>query len=248
MKSLLISLLLILSGSALSAQTAAEIIQKSEDVLRGSSNIVEMKMIIERPKWSREMVMKAWNKGEDLSLILIKSPARDEGTTFLKRDKEIWNYVPNIERVVKMPPAMMMQSWMGSDFTNDDLVRNSSVIEDYDQEIVGEEEIDGRMCYVIELVPKEDAPVLWGMLKTWITKEDFLQMRLEFYDEDEDLVNRMVMSDIKEMDGKLLPSKMTITPEEDPESKTIIEYIDMQFDEPIEDEFFSVQTMKRIRE
>ncbi len=230
------------------AQEAKEILQKSEEVLRGSSTIIDMKMTIVRPKWTREMQMKVWAKGNDYSLIYLKAPKRDEGTTFLKREKEIWNWIPNIERVVKMPPSMMMQSWMGSDFTNDDLVRSSSVIDDYDQTLIGETEMNDRMAYEIELIPKPDAPVVWGKVKTWISKEDYLQLRLEFYDEDDYLVNVMEMGDIKEMGGRVLPAKMTITPEEEPDNQTIIEYLSIEFDTEIPEETFSVPFMKRVRE
>jgi len=229
-------------------QSAEEILQKSEDYLRGSTLIAEMQMTIERPKWTREMGMKIWSQGDEYSMIYLKKPKRDEGTTFLKRDKEIWNWVPSIERVVKMPPAMMMQSWMGSDFTNDDLVRSSSVVDDYDQEITGEVTLEERVCYEITLIPKPEAPVVWGKVISYISKEDFLQLKTEFYDEDDYLINTLVASNIKEMGGKTFPTKMTITPEEDPENKTIVEYLDIQFDKPIDPEFFSVSQMKRIRE
>jgi len=241
---LLISLLATFSY----AQDAKEIIQKSEDNLRGSSTIAEMKMTIVRPKWTREMQMKVWAKGNDYSLIYLKAPKRDEGTTFLKRDKEIWNWLPNIERVVKMPPSMMMQSWMGSDFTNDDLVRSSSIIEDYEHNLIGETVINDLDAYEIDLIPKPDAPVVWGKVKTWISKENYLQLKIEFYDEDDYLVNSMDMSDIKDLGGRLLPTKITITPEEEPDNQTIIEYISMKFDTDIDDAIFTVQHMKRLRE
>jgi len=228
--------------------SAKEILTKSEQNVRGTSNIAEMKMTIVRPKWTREMQMKVWSIGEKYSLIYLKAPKRDEGTTFLKRDKEVWNWVPSIERVVKMPPAMMLQSWMGSDFTNDDLVRGSSIVEDYDHTVIGEENIEGKDCYIIEMIPKPEAPVVWGKVKNWISKDDFLQLKIEFYDEDDYLVNTMAMSEIKELGGKVIPSKLTITPEEEPENQTVIEYIEMDFEADIEESFFTVNSMKRVRE
>jgi len=229
-------------------EDAKDILTKSEEYLRGTTNIAEMKMTIIRPKWTREMQMKVWSIGDTYSLIYMKAPKRDEGTTFLKRDKEIWNWVPSIERVVKMPPAMMLQSWMGSDFTNDDLVRGSSIIDDYDHKVIGEENVEGKDCYVIELIPKPEAPIVWGKVKNWISKEDYLQLKIEFYDEDDFLVNTMAMTEIKDLGGKTFPTKMMIIPEEDPENKTLIEYIDMEFDAPLEESFFTVNSMKRIRE
>lgn len=241
-----IGLLGMLGTLSSNAQTAIEIIQKAEENFRASENIAEIKMTIVRPKWEREMVMKSWNKGEEKALILVKSPARDKGTTFLKNDKEIWNWVPSIEKVVKLPPSMMLQSWMGSDFTNDDLVRNSSIEEDYEHKVLGEEEIDGRMAYKIELIPKPDAPVVWGKITTWITKENYLQVKTEFYDEDDFLINVMMADKIQEMDGRLIPARMTITPVEEEGNKTIIEYLSIDFDAEIDESMFTVQQMKRM--
>ena len=97
------------------AQDAYQIIKQAEEHLRGASQKAEMSIEVQRPKWSRTMDIKAWSLGNDYSFILINAPARDKGTVFLKREKEIWNWQPKIEKVIKLPPSMMMQSWMGSD-------------------------------------------------------------------------------------------------------------------------------------
>ncbi|MDX5405204.1 MAG: outer membrane lipoprotein-sorting protein, partial [Bacteroidota bacterium] len=117
---------------------ATEIVRRSEEKLRGESSKATIQIKIVRPSWSRTLEAKTWSKGTDYSMILITAPARDQGTVFLKRDKEIWNWVPNIERTVKLPPSMMMQSWMGSDFNNDVLIQESSVVKDYSHKLVGE--------------------------------------------------------------------------------------------------------------
>lgn len=216
--------------------------------MRGSTSaITEMTITIVRPKWQREMTLKSWSKGEELSLSLIKSPAKEKGITFLKRHKEIWNWMPAIERTIKLPPSMMMQSWMGTDFTNDDLVRESSILNDYDQKIVGDSTILGRKCWKIQLDPKPDAPVVWGKLIVFIDQEDYIQLRSEMYDEDGFLVNTMNSMDIKEMGGKKLAAKMEMIPEEDPGNKTIMEITGIEFDKPIDDEFFTTSNMKRIK-
>lgn len=240
-------IILLLTTFTLNAQTALEIIEKAEDNFRGTSNISEVKMTIERPKWTREMTMKSWTIGEQYALILVQGPVRDKGTAFLKKEKEIWNWLPSIEKVVKLPPSMMMQSWMGSDFTNDDLVQNSSIINDYEHEIIGEETIGEYLCYKLQLTPKPDAPVVWGKVISWISKEGYLQLKTEFFDEDEYLINRMEASQVKEMDGRTIPTKMTITPVEDEGNRTTIEYLSMDFDVEIDPDIFSVQHMKRLR-
>jgi outer membrane lipoprotein-sorting protein len=229
------------------AQDATEIIRKAENKLRGSSSFSEMKMTVVRPDWSREVSMKSWSLGTELSLILITGPARDKGMAFLKREREIWNWQPSIDRTIKMPPSMMMQSWMGSDFTNDDLVRESSIIEDYHHNLLGSEMVDERECWKIELVPKEDAAVVWGRVLLWVDQADYLQLKTEFYDEDDYLVNTMLGKNLKVMDGKLLPSVMEIIPAEEEGHKTVLEYLSLDFDIDVKESFFSVQNMKRIR-
>ena len=146
-----------------------------------------------------------------------------------------------------MPPSMMMQSWMGSDFTNDDLVKESSIINDYTHTFLEEDNIEGRDCYVIQLIPKEDAPVVWGKIISWIDKKDYLQLKSEMYDEEGYLVNTMYGKELKVLGGKLLPSILEIIPEEEEGHKTIVEYVELTFDEPISESFFSTKNLKRVR-
>lgn len=230
------------------SQDARTLIQKSEEVRRGiESSQANMTMRIVRPDWSREMSLKFWAKGDDYALILVTAPARDEGTATLKRDNEVWSWMPRIERTIKLPPSMMSQSWMGSDFKNDDLVRENSLIDDYTHRLLGKETLEGRVCYKIELIPKAEAAVVWGKVIMWIDQQDFLQLKSEFYDEDEILVNVMTGSDIRQMGGKTLATQMTLEPVEEEGHQTILIYHDIVFDQPIKESFFTVQNMKRVR-
>lgn len=229
------------------AQNAKDIVRKADEKLRGSSQMAEMKMTIVRPKWTREIAIKSWSKGEDYALMYITAPARDKGVVFLKRQKEIWNWQPTIDRMIKLPPSMMTQSWMGSDFKNDDLVRQSSVIDDFEHKLLGTEVIDGRDCYRIEMVPHESAAVIWGKVISWIDKKDYLQLKTEFYDEENILVNTMYGKNVKTIGNKLLPAIMEVIPADQPQQKTIIEYVSLQFDIPLTDQFFTVQNAKSIK-
>lgn len=243
-------LLLTLTSASAVAQNpdAVQIIRKADEKMRGTtSSFGEMTMTIVRPSWTRDITIKSWSKGADKALILITAPARDKGTVFLKRNKEMWNWRPAIDRVIKMPPSMMMQSWMGSDFTNDDLVRESSIVEDYRHKLLGSEKRDGMDCWKIELTPRPDAPVVWGRIVTWIEKKDYLQLRSEFYDEEGDLINTMTASDIRSLGGKTLPTTLTMTPADQPGHKTVIRYRQLTFDQPIEDRFFTEQQMRRVQ-
>lgn len=229
------------------AQNIKEIIKKADEKMRGTSSQGEMTMIIERPSWSRTVTMKNWTLGNDYSLITITAPAKEKGQVFLKRKKEMWNWVPNIERMIKIPPSMMMQSWMGSDFTNDDLVRESSLVRDYTHTIIGEDTLDGFLCYKAELIPLDDAPVVWGKVLMWISKEEYHWLKAEFYDEDDYLVNTEILTDVKMMDDRVIPTRMEMIPADEEGHKTILIFKDIKFNIKLKESFFSQQNMKRIR-
>ncbi len=227
--------------------TALDIIKKADEKLRGKSSQSTMTMKIVRPKYTRTMKLKSWSKGTDYSLMLVTSPARDKGTATLKRKKEMWSWQPRIKRTIKMPPSMMMQSWMGSDITNDDLVRQSSIVKDYTHKKLGKETIEKRSCYKIELTPKPDAPVVWGKIEIWIDTEEYMQMKTKFYDEDGYLVNTMLGKDVKKFGTKTLPATMEIIPADEKGHKTVLTYNALKFDVNLEDSFFSIQNMKKVR-
>lgn len=230
-----------------SAQSAEEIVRQAYEKMEGESSRAEITMKIVRPNWDRSVSMKSWSLGEDYSLILITAPARDEGTSFLMRNNEIWNWLPDVNRTIKMPPSMMSQSWMGSDFSNNDLVRESSVITDYTYALLDDETIDGYDCYKIEMIPKPDAPIVWSSVVSFISKEEYLNLRVEYYDEDDEMVRVMTGSEVAQLGGRLLPTRMEMIPIEDEGNKTIITYQDIEFDIEISERFFSIQNMKRVQ-
>ncbi len=238
--------LLLAMGEIAFAQSAVEIVRRADLNMRGESSESEIVMTILRPNWTRSITMKGWSLGTHYSMVYITAPARDAGTSFLKRRNEIWNWVPNIGRTVKLPPSMMMQSWMGSDFTNDDLVRESSIVDDYTHTLLGEETIEGLRCHKIEMKPKPDAPVVWDRILVWISTDDYLQLRSEFYDEFGELVNIMVGSDVKVFDGRKIPSRMEMIPVEKKGHKTVMEYKKLTFKTNLKEDFFSVANMRRV--
>ena len=228
-------------------QSAKEIVTRANDLLRGKSSQSTAIMKVIKPDWSREMKTKIWMLEPDYAMILITEPARDKGTVTLKRKKEMWNWIPSIQRIIKIPPSMMMQPWMGSDFNNDDLVRESSIIKDYTQSLIGEETIGGYDCYKVLLIPKPDAGVVWGKMIIWIAKKGYLELKTEYYDEDGNLVKYMTGSQVKEMGGRTIPSYWEMIPVDKPGEKTVLEYKSMEFNFDISPSFFSEQNMKRVR-
>jgi outer membrane lipoprotein-sorting protein len=247
MKNQLFLIIGLIISSISNSQDIKEIVRQADEKFRGTTSQGEMTMIIERPAWSREVSMKNWSLGNEYSLIYITAPAKEKGQVFLKRDKEMWNWVPNIERMIKIPPSMMMQSWMGSDFTNDDLVRESSIINDYTHKLLGEENIDGYDCYKAELLPLDDAPVVWGKIIMWISKQEYYWLKAEYYDEDGYLVNTEILSEIKQMDDRKIPTHLEMIPADEPGNKTILIFNNIKFNVKLDESFFSQQNMKRIR-
>jgi outer membrane lipoprotein-sorting protein len=236
--------------NALLAQnlSATDIVRKADEKFNGeksSYSVMSMKVI--RPEWQRTIEFKSWTLGKDYALALITAPAKETGQTFLKRGSEMWSWNPSISRLIKLPPSMMSQGWMGSDYTNDDILRESSVVNDYTHEIVGEEDIGGRLCYKINMTAREDASIVWGRQIRWIDKKDFLVLKAELYDEDGFLVRTETGSEIKVMDGRTITSKIELVPEEEPENKTLVEIREIKFNIPVEENYFSQQNMKRVR-
>jgi outer membrane lipoprotein-sorting protein len=228
--------------------TAKEIVRKADAKMRGEkSSYSTMTMTIVRPTWERTIGFKNWTKGTEYSLALITAPAKEKGQAYLKREKEMWSWNPTINRMIKLPPSMLAQGWMGSDFTNDDLLNESSVVVDYTHKKMGEEDIDGRKCYKIELIPLEDAAVVWGKIYIWISVKDYLWMKAEYYDEDDYLVKTELAYDIKNMDGRIIPAKYELIPADKQGHKTVVVMDEIKFNIPISDDFFSQQNMKKVR-
>lgn len=244
----LLSLGVLISSASWAQMDASEIVARSDAQMRGDSSYSTATMNIIRPDWTRSMSMKSWTKGQELSLVLITAPAKDKGSASLKRYREMWNWIPNIERVIKIAPSMLGQSWMGSDFTNDDLINQSSIVVDYNHSLIGEETIDGELTYVIDAQAKPDAPVVWSKVTLWISKQHYLQRKAEFYDEFDELVNTMTTYDVRSMGGRMLATRMQMEPADKPGHRTELITHDAQFDFNIGDDFFSQAQMKSIRD
>ncbi|EGQ9161049.1 outer membrane lipoprotein-sorting protein [Vibrio parahaemolyticus] len=242
------ALLFLLFTSLSYAESAFDIVQKSDQAMRGKSSYSEATMEIVRPDWTRSMTMKSWTKGSELSLVLVTAPAKDKGSASLKRHREMWNWVPSIERVIKIAPSMLSQSWMGSDFTNDDLINQSSIVVDYQHALLGNDSFEGDKVWVIEATAKPDAPVVWNKVTLWISQSTYLQRKVEFYDEFDERVNVLTTYDVKELGGRKIATRMEMKPVDKPGNKTIFTTHQAQFDFDINDDFFSQQQMKSLRD
>ncbi len=246
-----ILLILIIAGSIngfAQQLSATDIVKRADDKMRGeksSYSIMTMKIV--RPTWERSVSFKSWGKGAELSLVYITSPVRDRGQAFLKINREMWSWNPQINRTIKLPASMLSQGWMGSDFTNDDLLNQRSIVIDYNHEVEGEEVVSGELCFKIILNPKPDAPVVWGKIVMWISKKHEIILKTEYYDEDKYLVKSEIGKDLREMDGRYMPATFELIPADEEGNKTIVTIDEIKFNIPVEDSFFSQQNMMRVR-
>lgn len=243
-----IAVILILStGTAMAENPSADqLVKAGFEYYRGKASESVVQMVIHRPDWNREMKMAAWTKGDADSLIRIESPAKDKGNGTLKKGKDMWMFNPKVNRVIKLPPSMMSQSWMGSDFSNDDLAKTDSILNDYTHTIERTEEISGKRVYWIKSMPKPDAPVIWGMQKLAV-REDHIILAQEYYDEDMVLVKSMKCYDIKMMDDRLFPVKWRMEKADSGDSYTELIYDKIRFLASLPSNVFTVSNLKNPR-
>jgi len=225
------------------AQDAQILVKDSFNYMRGETSVSTVVMTIHRPDWQRTMMIKAWTKGQEDSIFRIISPPRDHGNGTLKRGREMWMYNPKVNRVIKIPPSMMSQAWMGSDFSNNDLSKTESLIEDYTHTVIGTETHEGGKVYIIKSMPKPEAPVVWGMQKLKI-REDHIFLAQGFYDEDLQLVKIMTTLQIQMLGGKLYPKVWKMQKADVIDEYTVLEYKELVFDKDMPDRLFTLSSLK----
>jgi len=227
------------------AQDAKQIVQRAEDAIKGkTSSHSIMEMTITTPDYTRTMKMESWSIGDEKALVNILSPAREAGNRTLKLGNDIWMYLRNTETTIRIPPSMMLQSWNGSDYTYDDMVRGETLAEDYDITIIGSEKIEDVECWELQLIPKPNAPVVWGKIIYWARKEDNLPAQAEYFDEKGKLVRTMMMSDFKVMGGRKIPTVWTMY-NSDKTHSTEIEMDKASFDTKIPSSTFSLKELEK---
>lgn len=209
------------------AARAKALIDKMEDMYRGKSSKADVTMRIETPQYQRTLEMQARSMGTARSFIRIVTPRKDHGIATLKIDKEMWNYFPKINKVIKIPPSMMMGSWMGSDFTNDDLVKETTLTTEYDLQMD-----ESANQYRITLIPKQDTVTVWGKIDYVIGKKPLIPLSESFYDDAGKLVRKLTFKKPRDFSGRMLPSVLEMVPLNKPGHRTVITYDTLQFDPP----------------
>lgn len=231
---------LFISALTQADEAALDLLKKVDQLYRSDSSTSTMKMQIVTPNWERTLTMESWTIGMDDTFIRVLSPVKDRGVATLKKDKDMWNYFPKINKVIKVPPSMMMGSWMGSDFTNDDLVREVSLVEEYE---VDKKDEDKNWRLI--LVPKKETVTVWGRIEIVIEQSSLLPLEQAYYNEKGEKVRVMTFSDVKDFGDKRMPATMTMVPLNKDGHKTIIIYEKANFDVKIENNIFTLRHLQR---
>ena len=219
------------------------ILKKIDDLYRSQTSAAELTMTIVTPNWQRTLVLRGWTKGQDRMFIRILSPLKEQGVGTLKIDNEMWNYFPKTDKVMKLPPSMMMSSWMGSDFTNDDLVKEYKLAEDFQSRFIQPGNAEPGVLY-IESRPKEGLPIIWDKSVAAVRESDLIPLWQDFYDERGTLVRSLRFADVKTFGARRVPSVMEMVPRTKEGYKTVIRYQKLQFDVPIAEEIFSLRNLQ----
>lgn len=239
---LLLFPLLLLSSLSLGAENLKQIVDHVDKLYRSNSSKTEVEMEIINPNWERTLRMQIWTETMKNTFISIDYPNKEKGSGTLRKDSEMWNYFPKVGKVVKVPPSMMMSSWMGSDFNNDDLVKETTLSEDYQASFI--KNTDTKI-YVIELLPLKTTVTVWGKIILTVNKENLMPIKEEYFDEKGVKIRTLQFSDYKKLGGRLIPARLELTPEGKSDQKTIIKYLNANFDLPLPGDTFTLINLQR---
>ena len=245
---LVVCLLACWVGGALAQEmTADEIIRKAMDHYRGLTSYSELSMTIHRPDWERSMMMRAWTEGDKRTLVRVIEPKKDAGNGTLSVDGNMWTYTPRINRVIKIPSSMMSQSWLGSDFSNKDVSKDTNIIDQYDHSLLEQYEQAGHTVYVIQSIPHEEAAVVWGKEILWI-RDDWVLLEQQFWDQDGVLVKSMKTLDVQTMGGRAVAKVMRMGKVDAPDEWTEITANTIEFDLELPDSLFTLSNLRNPRQ
>lgn len=235
------------SVAAIAEPTGRELIAHVERTLWGRTNHGVAEMAVITPRWQRALTLHFWMERPARTFIRIDAPPKEAGIGSLRIEDEMWNYLPAIERIIKIPPSMMLQPWMGSDLTNDDLVKESSAVDDYRHTLQGTEAVDGNKAFRVESIPRPEAAVVWGKLIYKIRVDNRLPLRVEYYDERGDLIKVLRYEDARTLGGRSVPTRWVVQPQDKPQNRTVFVIKEIAFDTPIADSIFTLRHLQRRR-
>ena len=249
MRTLIIAMIAILAHSPAQAQdvSARDLIQRAMDHYRGQTSYSVMTMTINRPTWQRSMTMRGWTAGDKETLVRVTQPRKDSGNGTLSVDGNMWTYTPKINRVIKVPSSMMSQNWMGSDFSNKDISKNTDIIDQYDHSLVETLDQDGFKVYVIQSIPHEEAAVVWGR-EVFHIRDDWVLLEQQFWDQDDELVKTLRALEVTQLSGRAVASVMRMTQEREADEWTELHTLEIEFDVDLPANVFTLSNLRNPRQ
>ncbi len=240
--SLLAAAAVLVSAGTAAPPDVAAILQRLDDLYRSNSSIARIEVLVTTSRSTRSMRLKAWTRGEEEALIIIEAPPRDEGTATLRVGQNLWNYLPRIARTIRVPPSMMLGSWMGTDFTNDDLVKESSLRKDFSSRVL--KPSDNPPGWWLELEVKPGIVGRWARIELLVS-DALLPVEERHFDRRGRLARTMAFDEVRVLGGRRVPAHIVLTPVDQPGQRTEMRYLEMQFDTPIADDMFSLSRLER---
>lgn len=233
------------AGAQPSPPSLDTISRRLDDLYRSSGSIARVEMTAVTPQRSRTLRMRMWTRGENRALIVIESPSRESGTATLRRDRNLWNYLPRISRTIRVPPSMMLSSWMGRDLTNDDLTQSSSYRRDFNGAVVGRSSSPNG--WLVRYDAREGVVGLWRRIEVVVNDDGTLPVESRFYDRRMRLARTMRYEDVRELDGRRIPTRMVIVPHDREGHRTEMRYLSIDFDANVSESTFSLTELERRR-
>ena len=241
LSTLFLTAIILLTVRPVFALDVEALVRQVEQQYMGASSRAQTTMLVKTSHWERSLEMEAWSLDRDYFLVRIIEPAKERDVATLKRFREVWNYLPKVDRVIKVPPSMMGGSWMGSHITNDDLVKANHIEKDYNLRLVEETET----YFLVECLPKADAAVVWGKIVYRISKTPQVPEQVDYYDEEMVRVREIHFDDVQQIGDRIVPMRLTVLPLEKPDEQTILHYRELVFDLPLDETYFSLRNLKK---
>jgi len=223
------------------------LLRRAFEEYRARSSEASVAMTVHRPEWERHLEMRVWTRGEDDALVRFVAPPKDAGNATLKVGENIWVFNPKLNQVIKLPVSMMSQSWMGSDFSYNDLSKSEELIEWYQHRLTGTEQSGGHTLWTIESLPKWGAPVVWGKVTVKIRDDDVLSEET-FFDQDLKPVRHMQTETVGPLGGRPYPLVMTMHPIDSPAQWTRIETLQGAFNTSLPEYLFTLSNLQYPRQ
>ena len=241
LSTLFLTVIILLTVRPVFALDVEALVRQVEQQYMGASSRAQTTMLVKTSHWERSLEMEAWSLDRDYFLVRIIEPAKERDVATLKRFREVWNYLPKVDRVIKVPPSMMGGSWMGSHITNDDLVKANHIEKDYNLRLVEENDT----YFLVECLPKADAAVVWGKIVYRINKTPQVPEQIDYYDEEMVRVREIHFDDVQQIGDRIVPMRLTVLPLEKPDEQTILHYKQLVFDLPLDENYFSLRNLKK---